>query len=64
MLVEINTILVSFDVFFFFTNVPVGEAVTSIMRKTSKGQDAEVQDTVFLSPEQIAELLEMCLRST
>ena len=55
-------ILVSLDVSSLFTNVPVGEAVSVIREKLR--EDETLGDRTILSPERIAELLEMCLRST
>ena len=60
--VESDEILVSFDVSSLFTNVPVGEAVSIICERLR--EDGRLGDRTFLSPEQIADLLEMCLRST
>ena len=60
--VESDEILVSFDVSSLFTNVPVGEAV-SIIRERLK-EDGTLGDRTTLLPERIADLLEMCLRST
>ena len=53
---ENGEILVRFDISFLFTNVPVGKAVSVICKR--------LRDRTFLSPEQLAELLEMCLKST
>ena len=52
----------SCDVSFLFTNVPVGEAV-SIIRKRLR-EDGTLEDRNSLCPERIADLTEMCLRST
>ena len=60
--VESDEILVSFDVSSFFTNVPVDEAISVIRRKL--GEDGTLGDRTSLSPERIAELLGMCLKST
>ena len=60
--VESNEILVSFDVSSLFTNVPVDEAISVICRKLE--EDGILGDRTFLSPERIAELLGMCLKST
>ena len=60
--VENDEVLVSFDVSSLFTNVPVGEAV-SIIRERLR-EDGTLGDRTSLSPEWIADLLEMCLRST
>ena len=53
--------LVSFDVCSFF-NVLVGEAISVIQERLR--EDETLEDKTFLSLEQIAELLEMCLKST
>ena len=55
--VERDEILVDFAVSSLFTNVPVGEAI-SVIRKRLR-QDATVGDKTILSPERLAELLEM-----
>ena len=60
--VESDEILVSFDVSSLFTNVPVGEAVSIIHKRLM--EDETLGDRTSLSPERIADLLEMCLRST
>ena len=60
--VESDEILVSFDVSSLFTNVPVGEAVSIIRERLM--EDETLGDRTSLSPERIADLLEMCLRST
>ena len=60
--VESEDILVNFDVTFIFTNVPVGETVSIIHERLRK--DETLGNRTFLSQEQIAELLEMCLKST
>ena len=59
---ESDEILVSFDVSSLFTNVPVGEAVSIIRERL--GEDGTLEDRTSLSSERIADLLEMCLRST
>ena len=56
-----NEILVSFDVSSLFANVPVDEAISVIRRKLE--EDGTLGDRTFFSPERIAELLEMCLKS-
>ena len=60
--VESAEILVSFDVSSLFTNVPVGEAVSVIYERLR--EDETLEDRTSLSPERIADLLEMRLRST
>ena len=60
--VESDEILVSFDVSSLFTNIPVDEAISVIRRKLE--EDGTLGDRTFLSPERIAELLGMCLKST
>ena len=60
--VESIEILVSFDVSSLFTNVPADEAISVIHRRL--GEDGTLGDRTFLSPEWIAELLKMCLKST
>ena len=56
-------VLVSFDVISLFTNIPIDEAVDVIHRKLA----AEEDDLVVRTPlpvERIAELLQLCLKST
>ena len=60
--VESDEILVSIDVSSLFTNVPVDEAVSVIRGRLR--EDETLRDRTILSPEWIAELLEMCLKST
>ena len=57
--VESDEILVNFDVSSLFTNVPVGEAVS--IRSERLMEDKTLGDRTSLSPERIANLLEMCL---
>ena len=57
--VESDEILVSSDVSSLFTNAPVGEAISVIHERLRK--DDTLGDRIILSPEQVAELLEMCL---
>lgn len=54
--------LVSFDVTSLFTNVPIGEAV-EVIRDKLREDDSLIERTP-LSPDRIAELLGLCLRST
>ena len=54
--------LVSFDVTSLFTNVPIGEAVEVIRGKL--WEDDDLIERTPLSPDRIAELLGLCLRST
>ena len=60
--VESDEILVSFDVPSLFTNVPGDKAISVIHRRL--GEDGTLGDRTILSPERIAELLGMCLKST
>ena len=50
------------DVSALFTNVPVDEAISVIHMRL--GEDGTLGDRTILSPERVAELLEMCLKST
>ena len=54
--------MVSFDVSSLFTNVPIGEAV-DIMRARLE-EDESLGERTPLSPGRVAELLQLCLRST
>ena len=54
--------LVNFDVSSLFTNVPAEEAVQVIRNKLR--DDRTLKDRTTLSPDRVAELLDMCLRST
>ena len=56
---ESDEILVNFDVSSLFTNVPVGEAVS--IRSERLMEDKTPGDRTSLSPERIADILEMCL---
>ena len=60
--IEVHEVLVSFDVSSLFTNVPVDEAVHVICDRLWK--DEALADRTTLSPDRIADLLEMCLKST
>lgn len=57
-----DEILVSYDVSSLFTNVPIGEAVTVIREMLRKDED--LISRTKLSPDEVADLLELCLRST
>ena len=57
-----DELLVSFDVSSLFTNVPIGEAVQVIQAKLR--EDDSLAERTPLSPDRVAELLDMCLRST
>ena len=59
---EADEALVSFDVTSLFTNVPTEEAVEVIHRKLAEEED--LVERTPLSPERIAELLQLCLKST
>ena len=60
--VERDEILVSFDISSLFTNVLVGVAISIISERLR--EDKTLGDRTILSPERLAELLEMCLKST
>ena len=60
--VESDEILVSFDVSSLFTSASVDEAI-SVIRKRLR-EDETLGDRTILSPERVAELLEMCLKPT
>ena len=60
--VEEDEILVSFDVSSLFNNVPIDEAVRAIHDRLRN--DETLCDPTTLSPDRVAELLEVCLRST
>ena len=53
--------LVSFNMTFLFTNMPVEEAVRVIRDRLQN--DRTLSDRTTLSPNRVAELLEVCLRS-
>ena len=57
-----DEVLVSFDVVSLFTNVLVGEALHVIQRRLK--EDELLRDRTTLSAGRVAELLEMCLKST
>ena len=54
--------VMSLDVSSLFSNVSVGEAISFIRERLR--EDVILGDMTILSPEQLAELLEMCLKST
>ena len=54
--------LVSLNVTFLFTNVPIDEAV-QVIREKLQGDETLV-DWTTLSPDRVTALLEACLRST
>ena len=54
--------LVSFDVTSLFTNVPIGEAIDVIRDRLR--EDEDLTERTPLSPDRIAELLGLCLKST
>ena len=60
--IGVDEVLVSFDVSSLFTNVPVDEAVQVIRDRLQ--QDEMLADRTTLSPDKVADLLEMCLKST
>ena len=60
--IEEDETLVSFDVSSLFTNVPVDEAVRVIRDRLR--QDEALADRTTLSTDRVADLLEMCLKST
>lgn len=57
-----DELLVSFDVSSLLTNVPTDEAVQVIQHRLT--QDNTLAGRTTLSPDKVAELLDMCLRST
>ena len=59
---EADEALVSFDITSLFTNVPTEEAVEVIHRKLAEEED--LVERTPLSPERIAELLQLYLKST
>ena len=54
--------LISFDVTSLFTNVPIGEAVDIIRDRLR--DDEDLVERTPLSPDRIAELPSLCLKST
>lgn len=60
--IQDGEVLVSFDVSSLFTNVPTGEAVEVIHARLR--EDDELSDRTILSLDRIADLLQLCLRST
>ena len=60
--IDADEMLVSFDVSSLFTNVPIDEAVRVIRGRLQ--EDETLEDRTTLSPDRVAELLEVCLRST
>ncbi len=63
--VEVEETLVSFDVTSLFTNVPIDEAVDVIHRKLAEEEEGEdLVERTPLPAERIAELLQLCLKST
>ena len=61
-LVDEGETMVSFDVSSLFTNVPIGEAVDIIRARLE--EDESLGERTPLSPGRVAELLQLCLRST
>ena len=59
---ESDEILASFDVSSLFTSAPVDEAISVICNRLR--EDETLGDRIIFSLEQVAELLEMCLKST
>ena len=57
-----DEMLVSFDISSLFTNVPIQEAVQVIKKKLK--EDQSLPSRTSLTPERIAELLEICLITT
>ena len=60
---EAEKALVSFNVTSMFTNVPIDKAVDVICRKLTEEEEELVERTPLLV-ERIAELLQLCLKST
>ena len=57
-----DELLVSFDISSLFTNVSINRSIQVIQRKLE--QDNTLANRTTLSPNKVAELLEVCLRST
>ena len=57
-----DEVMISFDVKSLFTNVPITEAVEVIHDMLKS--DETLEERTVLSPDRIAELLDLCLRST
>ena len=57
-------VLVSFDVTSLFTNIPINEAMDVIHRKLAAEEEEDLVERTPLSAERIAELLQLCLKST
>ena len=60
--IEEDEVLVSFDVSSLFNNVPVDKTVQVICDRLQN--DRTLSDRTTLSPNRVAELLEVCLKST
>ena len=61
---EAEEALFSFDVTSLFTNVPIDEAVDVIHRKLTEEEEEDLVERTPLPAERIAELLQLCLKST
>ena len=57
-----SEVMVSFDIKSLFTKVPVDEALQVIRQKLEK--DENLGDRTALTPKQVSELLELCLKTT
>ena len=57
-----DELLVGFDVSSLFTNEPIGETVQVIQAKLR--EDDILAERIPLSPDRVAELVDMCLSST
>ena len=60
--VQDDEVMASYDVLSLFTNVPVDESVHIIRSKLQ--DDETLEDRTPLSPNRVAELLELCQKST